>query len=107
MQAAAAWAQLQRFGRVDVLVNGAGHGPKGPVLELTDEQWISGMQAYLLNVIRATRLVTPIMVSQGGGAIINLSSAWAQEPSALFPTSAVFSSDAEQIRLTPSVACRI
>ena len=81
---------LQRWGRIDVLVNGAGHGPKGPVLELTDEQWHTGMDFYLLNVIRATRLVTPVMEQQKSGAIINISSAWVLEPSALFPTSAVF-----------------
>ena len=43
-----------------------------------------------MNVIRATRLVAPIMQAQKGGAIINISTAWAFEPSAMFPTSAVF-----------------
>lgn len=83
---------LERWGRIDLLVNGAGHGPKGPVLELTDEQWIIGLEVYLLNVIRATRLVAPVMVKQRSGSIVNLSSAWALEPSELFPTSAVFRS---------------
>ncbi len=83
---------LQRWGRIDVLVNGAGHGPKGPVLELSDDQWLAGLEVYLLNVIRATRLVAPTMVKQQAGAIINISSAWVAEPSALFPTSAVFRS---------------
>ena len=83
-------ATLQRWGRIDVLVNGAGHGPKGPLLELTDAQWHTGMDIYLMNVIRATRLVAPVMAQQKGGAIINLSSAWVVEPSPLFPTSAVF-----------------
>jgi NAD(P)-dependent dehydrogenase (short-subunit alcohol dehydrogenase family) len=41
-------------------------------------------------VIRATRLVAPIMVQQKSGAIINISTAWIFEPSAMFPTSAVF-----------------
>lgn len=81
---------LDRWGRIDVLVNSAGHGPKGPVLELTDEQWHAGLEVYLLNVIRAARLVTPTMVKQNGGAIVNISSAWALEPSPMFPTSAVF-----------------
>ncbi|MDM0065031.1 SDR family oxidoreductase [Variovorax sp. J31P207] len=81
---------MARWGRIDVLVNGAGHGPKSPLLELTDAQWISGMDIYLMNVVRAVRLVTPVMEKQKDGAIINISSAWAVEPSAMFPVSGVF-----------------
>ncbi len=82
-------AAMARWGRVDVLVNSAGHGPKGPLLDLTDEDWFRGMEVYFLNAVRPTRLVTPIMQAQGGGAIINISTAWAFEPSEMFPTSAV------------------
>jgi NAD(P)-dependent dehydrogenase (short-subunit alcohol dehydrogenase family) len=81
---------MDRWGRIDVLVNSAGHGPRAPVLELTDEQWHSGLDIYLLNAIRPTRLVAPIMATQKGGAIINISTAWVFEPSPMFPTSAVF-----------------
>jgi NAD(P)-dependent dehydrogenase (short-subunit alcohol dehydrogenase family) len=81
---------MERFGRIDVLVNSAGHGPRAQILEITDEQWSTGMDVYLLNVIRPTRLVTPIMQAQKSGTIINISTAWAFEPSAMFPTSAVF-----------------
>jgi NAD(P)-dependent dehydrogenase (short-subunit alcohol dehydrogenase family) len=81
---------MQRWGRVDVLVNSAGHGPRAPILEITDEQWHCGLDVYLMNVIRPTRLVAPIMQAQKGGAVINISTAWAFEPSAMFPTSAVF-----------------
>ena len=81
---------VARWGRGAVLVNSAGHGPRAPVLDLTDEQWHTGMDVYLLNVIRPTRLVVPHMQKQGGGSIINISTAWAFEPSAMFPTSAVF-----------------
>ncbi|GKS76318.1 SDR family oxidoreductase [Acidovorax sp. SUPP950] len=79
----------RRWGRIDVLVNSAGHGPRAPLLDLSDEQWLEGMNTYLLNVIRPTRLVAPLMQRQGGGAIVNISSAWALEPSALFPASSV------------------
>jgi NAD(P)-dependent dehydrogenase (short-subunit alcohol dehydrogenase family) len=48
------------------------------------------MDVYLMNVIRSTRLVTPIMQAQKEGTVINISTAWAFEPSAMFPTSAVF-----------------
>jgi NAD(P)-dependent dehydrogenase (short-subunit alcohol dehydrogenase family) len=73
-----------------VLVNSAGHGPRAAITEITDEQWHTGLDTYLLNVIRPTRLVTPVMQAQQSGAIINISTAWAFEPSAMFPTSAVF-----------------
>ena len=65
---------LARWGRVDVLVNSAGHGPKGPILDISDADWQRGMDTYLLNVIRPTRLVVPAMRAQGGGAIVNMSS---------------------------------
>lgn len=81
---------MSRWGRVDVLVNSAGHGPKGPVLEISDEDWHLGMDYYLLNVIRPTRMVTPIMQAQGGGTILNISTFAAFEPDPQFPTSGVF-----------------
>jgi len=81
---------MQRWGRVDTVVNGAGHGPKGDVLEISDEDWHLGLDHYLLNVIRMTRLVTPVMVEQQRGSIVNVSTFAAFEPDPDFPTSAVF-----------------
>ena len=81
---------MARWGRIDVLVNSAGHGPRAPIVEITDEQWHTGLDVYLMNVIRPTRLVAPIMSTQKSGAIVNVSTAWTFEPSAMFPTSAVF-----------------
>ncbi len=82
-------AAMQKWRRVDVLVNSAGHGPRKPILELTDEDWHAGLDVYFLNAVRPTRLVTPIMQQQKAGAIINISTAWTFEPSSMFPTSAV------------------
>ncbi|WP_300070356.1 SDR family oxidoreductase [uncultured Ruegeria sp.] len=81
---------MAHWGRIDVLVNSAGHGPRAGVLELTDEDWHQGMDVYFLNAVRPTRLVTPIMKAQGGGAIINISTFAAFEPDPVFPTSGVF-----------------
>jgi NAD(P)-dependent dehydrogenase (short-subunit alcohol dehydrogenase family) len=78
------------WGRVDVLVNSAGHGPRAPVLDLTDEDWHRGLEVYFLNVVRPTRLVTPIMQAQKSGAIINISTFATFEPDPAFPTSGVF-----------------
>ena len=80
---------MDRWGRIDVLVNSAGHGPRKAILEITDEEWHTGIDVYFLNVVRPTRLVTPVMQAQKSGSIINISTAWAFEPSAMFPTSAV------------------
>ncbi|MEH6475044.1 MAG: SDR family oxidoreductase [Sneathiella sp.] len=81
---------MDKWGRVDVLVNSAGHGPRAPILELTDDDWHRGMDVYFMNVVRPTRLVTPIMQSQKAGVIINISTFAAFEPDPVFPTSGVF-----------------
>jgi NAD(P)-dependent dehydrogenase (short-subunit alcohol dehydrogenase family) len=81
---------VAQWGRIDVLVNSGGHGPRKALLELADADWHQGMDVYLMNVIRPTRLVTPYMQKQKSGVIINISTAWAFEPSPMFPTSAVF-----------------
>jgi NAD(P)-dependent dehydrogenase (short-subunit alcohol dehydrogenase family) len=81
---------MARWGCIDVLVNSAGHGPKGDILEISDDDWHLGMEYYLMNVIRPARLVAPIMAAQGGGSIINISTFAVFEPDPLFPTSGVF-----------------
>ena len=82
-------ATMKAWGRIDVLVNSAGHGPRNDILALTDEDWHQGMEVYFLSAVRPARLVAPIMVAQGGGAIINISTFAAFEPDPVFPTSGV------------------
>ncbi len=81
---------VAEWGRIDVLVNSAGHGPKGALLDIGDDDWHRGMEMYLMNVIRPTRLVAPVMVKQKSGVIVNISTYAAFEPEAAFPTSGVF-----------------
>ena len=81
---------MDRWGRIDALVNSAGHGPRAPVLEIADEDWHKGLDVYFLGAVRPTRLVVPIMQRQRGGAIVNISTFAAFEPDPVFPTSGVF-----------------
>ncbi|MCE2914204.1 MAG: SDR family oxidoreductase [Rubrivivax sp.] len=86
-------AALARWGRVDAVVNSAGHGPKGDLLDISDADWHLGAEFYLLNVVKIARLVTPVFERQGGGgAIVNVSTYATFEPEAAFPTSGVFRS---------------
>ncbi len=78
-----------KWGRIDALVNSAGHGPRAPLLKITDAEWHAGFDVYFMNVARAVRLVAPLMIAQKAGAIVNISTAWVAEPAAMFPTSAI------------------
>ncbi len=78
---------LDRYGRIDGVVNSTGHPASGEILDLTDEQWHEALDLVLLNVVRMSRLVTPVMQRQGGGAIVNVSTFSAFEPSPTFPLS--------------------
>lgn len=78
---------MKAYGRIDVVVNNTGHPPKGDLLEISDEQWHDGLDITLMNVVRMSRLVAPIMKTQGGGVFINISTFAAFEPSLSFPVS--------------------
>lgn len=80
-------AALGEYGRIDVVVNNTGHPAKGELLEIPDADWHAGLDLLVLNVVRMARLVTPAMERQGGGAIVNVSTFAAFEPSAGFPVS--------------------
>ena len=83
---------IEEYGRIDALVINTGHPPKGDLEQLTDEQWQEGMDLVLMNVIRLIRLVTPQMVKQHGGSIVNISTFAALEPNLNFPISSVMRS---------------
>ena len=76
---------MARYGRIDAVVTNTGHPPKGPLLDITDADWHKGFDMVMLNVIRTLRLVTPVLLKQKAGAIVNISSAMAFEPETDFP----------------------
>ncbi len=78
---------LGQFGRIDAVVNNTGHPARGELLAITDAEWHEGLDLLFLNVVRLARLVTPAMLEHGGGAIVNISSFTAQEPSLPRPVS--------------------
>jgi NAD(P)-dependent dehydrogenase (short-subunit alcohol dehydrogenase family) len=80
----------RRFGRIDAVVNNTGHPAKGDLLAITDAEWEEGSRLVLLSVVRMARLVTPVFLEQGRGAIVNVSSLWAPEPSLDAPVSSTF-----------------
>jgi NAD(P)-dependent dehydrogenase (short-subunit alcohol dehydrogenase family) len=79
---------MKTYGRVDVVVNHTGHPPKGELLQISDDDWGRGLDMLLLNVVRMSRLVTPIMQDAGSGSIVNISSFAAFEPEEKFSVSA-------------------
>ncbi|MFC3476341.1 SDR family oxidoreductase [Halobacterium litoreum] len=82
-------AAVERYGRVDAVVNNTGHPPTGDLLDIGDDEWHDALDLVLLNVVRTARLVTPVMREQGGGSLVNISTFSAFEPSADFPVSSI------------------
>ncbi len=78
---------LKAFGRIDAVVNNTGHPPKGKLLEIGDDAWLTGFELVHLSVVRMARLVTPVMLKQGGGAFVNILTYATLEPEADFPVS--------------------
>jgi NAD(P)-dependent dehydrogenase (short-subunit alcohol dehydrogenase family) len=78
---------LDRWGRIDAVVNNTGHPARGDLLDLTDDDWHSGLDLVLLNVVRLARLVVPAMRAQGGGSLVNISTFAAFEPTLDYPIS--------------------
>ena len=67
---------VERFGRIDVLVNNAGILPEGSAPDTTNETWMSCMQVNVNAVFMLSRAAVGHMVKQGGGNIVNVSSEW-------------------------------
>ncbi|MBE9064364.1 SDR family oxidoreductase [cf. Phormidesmis sp. LEGE 11477] len=86
---------LDRFGRIDAVVNSFGDPPRLDLLDISDESWTHNFELLFLSVVRIARLVTKPMCRQGGGAIVNISACDSQEPSLGTPFSGTLRSAME------------
>ncbi len=75
------------FGQVDILVTNTGGPPAAPFMKLTEEQWTSGIDSTLMNVVRLSRLVIPGMQQRKWGRIVHLTSFVAKQPVELLTVS--------------------
>jgi 3-oxoacyl-[acyl-carrier protein] reductase len=71
---------VDRFGTVDILVTNTGGPPAARFMALSDEQWVSGVESTLLNIVRLSRLAIPLMEEKGWGRIIHITSLVAKAP---------------------------
>jgi 3-oxoacyl-[acyl-carrier protein] reductase len=78
---------IARFGRVDILVTNTGGPPAAPFQKLSEEQWQSGIESTLMNVVRLCRLVIPDMQKRSWGRIVHLTSFVAKQPNELLTVS--------------------
>ncbi len=76
---------LAHYGRIDAVVNNSGDPAGGDLLAIPDAQWQEVFEMYLLSVIRMSRLVTPVMAAQGGGAFVNITGSDGLEPDLRWP----------------------
>src|SRR5581483_4008833 len=74
-------ACLERFGRIDALVNGAGTSEVRPMEELTDEEWQAQWELHVMGPMRLMRAAAPAMAERGWGRIVNVCSSSGKRPS--------------------------
>jgi NAD(P)-dependent dehydrogenase (short-subunit alcohol dehydrogenase family) len=76
---------IDRFGRVDCLVNNVGFAEIRRFDELTEENWEQSWQINVMSAVRATQAALPGMRERRAGAIVNVASTSAKRPSATMP----------------------
>ena len=76
---------LDQYGRIDAVVNNSGNPAGGALLEIPDDAWCDVFQMYFLSIVRMSKLVTPVMIAEGGGAFVNISASDGLEPDLRFP----------------------
>lgn len=65
---------IHQFGRIDVLINNASFGEGGKIEDISEENWLDGINGTINGVFRCTQAVIPYMEKNKGGSIINIAS---------------------------------
>ncbi|CAN7587566.1 SDR family oxidoreductase [Devosia sp. LjRoot16] len=78
---------ITKHGRIDAVVNNAGHVPSGDIGAMADDDWQHGFDMIVLNPVRLMRLVTPHFLAVGKGAAVNISSFAGKSPDLAMPMS--------------------
>jgi NAD(P)-dependent dehydrogenase (short-subunit alcohol dehydrogenase family) len=100
-------AAVERYGRVDVLVNSTGIFRIVPFLEQTEEHFEEALGSILRPTYWVSQAVAAAMAEQGGGAIVNVGSMWAVDAIATTPTSAYSAAQAGRHALTKNLALEL
>ena len=101
-----AFAQVeQAWGRIDVLVNNAGISANKPTLDVTVDEWRRAVDINLTGVFLTCKHVLPVMLAQGGGSIVNISSLASIQVNT-YPYTSYYAAKAGLNHLTRALAVR-
>lgn len=97
---------LEKFGRIDILINNAGTGAVAPAEDITDEQFGNEMNIDLFGTFRMSRAVAKkAMIPAGYGRIINIASMYGMVGNKIAPASPYHAAKGGVVNLTRALAC--